>query len=345
MCQQPQCPHRSRSPPRQPNAVGKILRQAGDAERRRRVQQHDVPLGPGLATEDLLQNRGIALCVPASKSGEGSLLEAGIPGLHAEEAHGAIPDFGHKAFPIQSDFVQAVHPMDDHGMTHAQPGHGFCNHGDPPGEKTPITCALAPAGLVSGPARLKMVRKPSARRTGCTRFMRRVQVGSVEKHESRRAQALDGDFRLQFDRHAQCLEHIRRSAFRGQAAVAVLGYLCAGRGRHQCRAGRDIEGSPVIPAGAAGIDQLIAFRSLRGTGRTSVRIAWTNPASSSAVSPRAAIAVKSDAISTSAASPSSISMTAARPCSSVSVPPSSTTCLSSARKFDISLSGLPGRVD
>ena len=35
-----------------------------------------------------------------------------------------------------------------------------------PGSETPITCRSAPAGLVSGPRKLKIVRTPSSLRTG-----------------------------------------------------------------------------------------------------------------------------------------------------------------------------------
>jgi hypothetical protein len=39
------------------------------------------------------------------------------------------------------------------------------------GASTPITCARAPAGFVSGPHKLKIVRKPSALRSGATAFI------------------------------------------------------------------------------------------------------------------------------------------------------------------------------
>src|ERR1700722_11537800 len=75
--------------------------------------------------------------------------------------------------------------------------------------------------------------------------------------------------------------------------------------------------------------------SVKGMWVLIARIACTKPDSSSTVGPRVAIAVKSEAISTSVAAPSSISRTAEHPCSSVRVPRSSTTCLINPANSDI----------
>ena len=123
-----------------------------------------------------------------------------------------------------------------------------------------MTWARAPAGLVSGPTRLKMVRKPSARRSGFEGFHGGVIERREEEHEAGLAQALDGELGAKVDGNAESFEDICGAALRSDGAIAVLGYFGAGCGCHQGRAAGDVEGLRAAPAGAYAVDEFIAFR-------------------------------------------------------------------------------------
>ena len=99
--------------------------------------------------------------------------------------------------------------------------------------KTPMICVWAFAGFDSGPARLKMVRKPSDLRTALHALERRIQQRRVEKGEAGRAQTFHCFFGRQRDGDAERLEHVRRAAGRGHRAIAVLGDFGAGGGGNQ----------------------------------------------------------------------------------------------------------------
>ena len=85
-----------------------------------------------------------------------------------------------------------------------------------------------------------------------------------EKDETCLAQALDGQFRAQFDGYAESLQHVGRAAERSDGAVAVLGHPGAGSRGHQRRAGGDVEGQR---SSAAGADHVHQFGSLFGRER------------------------------------------------------------------------------
>ena len=127
------------------------------------------------------------------------------------------------------------------------------------GASTPTTWMRACAGLVSGPQRLKIVRKPRARRKRAEGLHRRVIERRVEEDEAGFAQAFDGEFRREVDGNAEGFEDVGRPAERGDGAIAVLGDLGSGSRGNQGSAAGDVEGERTTAAGADAIDEFGAL--------------------------------------------------------------------------------------
>ena len=114
----------------------------------------------------------------------------------------------------------------------------------------------APAGFVSGPRKLKIVRTASSLRTGTTK---RVAVVGGREHEAE-ARAVDAardGVGREVDAGAERLEHVGRAAQAGRRAVAVLGQRAARAGGDQRRGRRDVE-RRLAAAGPGGVDEVVA---------------------------------------------------------------------------------------
>ena len=85
---------------------------------------------------------------------------------------------------------------------------------------------------------------------------RRVELRGEHKADVGLADALGDDLRAGVDIDAQLIENIGRAAAAGDAAVAVLGDVGAGAGRHEGGGRGDIERLDVRAAGAAGVDHV-----------------------------------------------------------------------------------------
>ena len=174
-----------------------------------------------------------------------------------------------------------------------------------------MTCRVAPAGLVSGPRKLKIVRTASSLRTGIDVARGAVVGGREHEAEADLVDAAADRVGLEVDAHAERLEHVGRARQPGRGAVAVLGDRAAGAGGDQ-RGGRgDVEGRAAA-AGAGGVDQVVA---LAGDRRGQRRIVRARPTSSSIVSPFVRSAISTAAISASEALPSMISASTPAVCS------------------------------
>ncbi len=173
--------------------------------------------------------------------------------------------------------------------------------------ETPITCRVAPAGLVSGPRKLKIVRTASSLRTGTTKRVAPWWAGANMKPKPTSAmhRATASGFRsiLTPSASSRSAEPDRPVAERlpclataqpAPAAIsaAVVDTLKVGR-------------PPPVPA--------VSTRSSRpvSTGTANARIVRARPSSSSTVSPFVRSATSTPAVSISEALPSMISASTA----------------------------------
>ena len=119
---------------------------------------------------------------------------------------------------------------------------------------TPTTCRFAPAGLVSGPSTLKIVRTPSSLRTGPTAriagWWRRANRNAMP----RLAQQLRRGLGSRSISHAQRFEHVGAAALARCRAVAVFGDRDAAAGDDQRRRGRDVDRAGAVAAGADDVE-------------------------------------------------------------------------------------------
>ena len=95
-------------------------------------------------------------------------------------------------------------------------------------ENTPTICRFTPAGLDSGPSRLKMVRVPSSTRVGADILHRRMMRGREHEADAGLADAARHLFGRQLDLDAERHQHVGRAGARGERAVAMLGDRHAG---------------------------------------------------------------------------------------------------------------------
>ena len=150
------------------------------------------------------------------------------------------------------------------------------------GSETPITWRMAPAGLVSGPRKLKIVRTASSLRTGTTNRVAPWWAGANmnPKPTSLIQRATASGLRSMRTPSASSTSAEPRQA--GGGAVAVLGHRAAVAGGDQ-RGGRGhVERRPPA-AGAGGVDQVVAAGASPGVANA--RIVVARPTSSSIVSP------------------------------------------------------------
>ena len=82
-----------------------------------------------------------------------------------------------------------------------------------------------------------------------------MKRGSIHEADTNLIDATRDIRRRQLDRHPQSFQQIRRAAFRGDGAVAVLGHAHARSGDDERRRRRDVERSRGISASTTGIDQ------------------------------------------------------------------------------------------
>ena len=125
------------------------------------------------------------------------------------------------------------------------------------GSETPMSWRVAPAGLVSGPRKLKIVRTASSLRTGTTKRVAPWWAGANMKPKPTSLDAARDGLGREVDPHAERLEHVGRARQPGRRAVAVLGDRAAGAGGDQRRGRRDVERRPPA-AGARGVEQVVA---------------------------------------------------------------------------------------
>ena len=123
-------------------------------------------------------------------------------------------------------------------------------------ENTPTICRLTPAGLESGPSRLKIVRVPSSTRVGPTFFIAGWCAGANMKPMPASSMQRATLLRRELDLDAERTQHVRRARARGERAVAVLGDRNAGARHDEGRAGRDVVGARRIAAGADHVDRV-----------------------------------------------------------------------------------------
>jgi hypothetical protein len=167
------------------------------------------------------------------------------------------------------------------------------------GSETPITWRLAPAGLVSGPRKLKIVRTPSALRTGTTCLMAEWCLGANMKPKptsSMHAATSSGSRSMRApsasstsaDPHWLVAERLPCLATRQPAPAAMKAAVV-----ETLKVGRP----PPVPA--------VSTRSPRArTGSASSRMVAASPAISWTVSPLVRRPIRNAAVSASEALPS-----------------------------------------
>ena len=126
------------------------------------------------------------------------------------------------------------------------------------GSETPMTWRAAPAGLVSGPRKLKIVRTASSLRTGITWRVAPWCAGANMKPKPASSMQRRDRVGGEVDAHAERLEQVGRAGQPGGRAVAVLGHRAARAGGDQRGGGGDVEGRAPA-AGAGGVDQVVAL--------------------------------------------------------------------------------------
>ena len=122
--------------------------------------------------------------------------------------------------------------------------------------------ASAPAGLVSGPRKLKIVRTPSALRTGTTCRVAWWCAGANMKPKPTSSMQRATACGVEVDAGAERLEQVGRARQAGRRAVAVLGDAAARAGGDERGGGRDVEGRRAA-AGAGRVEQVVAGRPHR----------------------------------------------------------------------------------
>ena len=163
-------------------------------------------------------------------------------------------------------------------------------------EGAPISCAVAPAGLVSGPSRLKTVRilRSHADRLGVLHGG--VDGGGEQEADADFADGARGIVRRHVDADAPGFQQVGAAALAGDGAIAVLGDVDAGAGHHERGDGGDVKGVGAVAAGAAGIEQGLALSRPGSIGTAMPRMARAKPTSSSTVSPFIFRAIRKAAI-------------------------------------------------
>src|SRR4051812_41206370 len=182
-----------------------------------------------------------------------------------------------------------------------------------PGSETPMTCRVAPAGLVSGPRKLKIVRTASSLRTGTTKrvapwwaganmkpkptsSMQRATATGVRSMRTPSASSTSAEPDSPVAERLPCLATAQPAP--AAISAAVVETLNVGR-------------PPPVPA--------VSIRSSRAvfTGLAKLRMARARPTSSATVSPFVRSAISTPAVSTSDALPAITSASTAAVSSAV----------------------------
>ena len=123
-------------------------------------------------------------------------------------------------------------------------------------EYTPNTPARAPAGFVSGPRTLKIVRVPSSRRTGAACFIAGWCSGANMKPKP--SVSIDSAIRTGdlLEVEAERLQHVRGAGDGAHRAVAVLRDRCARSGRDDRRGRGDVERARAVAARSHDVDDV-----------------------------------------------------------------------------------------
>ena len=113
---------------------------------------------------------------------------------------------------------------------------------------------MTPAGLESGPSRLKTVRVPSSARAGPTCFIAEWWAGANMKPMPASRMQRGDRFGREVDLDAEGGERVGGAGLRGERAVAVLGDRHAGAGDDEGGGGRDVVAAGGVAAGADDVD-------------------------------------------------------------------------------------------
>ena len=122
------------------------------------------------------------------------------------------------------------------------------------GANTPTICRLTPAGLESGPSRLKIVRVPISSAGRPDMAHRRMMRRREHEADAGFADAVADRFGRDVDLDAERGEHVGGAGLRGKAAIAMLGDRHAGAGDHEGRRRRDVDAVRAVAAGADDVD-------------------------------------------------------------------------------------------
>ena len=148
--------------------ASQVARDAAHAERRARVQDHGVAARPGLAVEDGADDGGVGGGVAAAAGRRGAAARCRTrAGSSVDSSTSPSRTSATRFSPVGRQLVQAAGAVHDQRVLGAERGQHAARSARPGSRRTrPSPARRAPAGLVSGPSRLKTVRTPSSRRTG-----------------------------------------------------------------------------------------------------------------------------------------------------------------------------------
>jgi len=140
-----------------------------------------VAIRAGLAVEHALQRHRIGVGIAAAQRLAVDAAEPGVFRRHLEGADSPFSKLATKTGTGEGDFIEPSEPCTT--QTDSEPRFfSTCASGCTQcREKTPTICRLTPAGLESGPSRLKIVRVASSTGSG-RRFHRGMMRG--RKHEA-----------------------------------------------------------------------------------------------------------------------------------------------------------------
>ena len=164
-----------------------------------------------------------------------------------------------------------------------------------------MNCRRAPAGLVSGPSRLKAVRTPSSLRVAPACFIDGCHMGAKKNREVGLLEGRHNAIGRRVELDAERFEHVRRSGSARHGAIAVLRHPHTCSSQDDCGGGRHIEGVRAVASGAARIEDI--SHRLAAVGVARARIVRANPTISAGRSPLSASAMSSAAMCAGWASP------------------------------------------
>ena len=183
--------------------------------------------------------------------------------------------------------------------------------------KTPISCRLTPAGLDSGPSRLKIVRVPNSTRVGATWRMALWCRGAIRKQVPASLKARSSSFRSASMLTPRAARTSAAPVFDDSARLP-----CLATGTPQAAT---TNWAPVetfsVPLASPPVPQVSIAPAGASTGSILARMVRTAPVISATVSPRTRSAIRKPPICDGVASPDIMMPKAASACSSVSRPP------------------------